>query len=87
MKRKKLGFIISLIWIGLIIGIVYLHTEVILKDKTTKQQDHEISVKYIQLFTGGLIVIWSILYLLKTEKKQISKKEDGNNLQGDQFNL
>lgn len=68
MKWWKVAGIISIIWVILIIATGMIHTNIILKNTLTPQQDEAISEVYGMICVGGLPLIWLISFLVKKNK-------------------
>ncbi len=58
----------SVLWAGLAIGALVVHTQVVLKGTLTEAQDDAISERYGQVCGGGLVLIWGIAYVLRKRK-------------------
>jgi hypothetical protein len=57
------GLILSAIWLGVLIVVGYVHTEVFLAGETTQAQDEAISEAYGIAAGFGLSVLWAICFL------------------------
>jgi len=52
------------IWVGLVVAVGYVHTDVFLAGQITPAQDRAISEKYGDLAGQGLGVVWVICFLV-----------------------
>jgi hypothetical protein len=68
MKWWKLPLILSVLWIAVVIGSGVVHTDIILKDKITKEQDSRISGVYGQICAFGLLVVWISFAIARKRK-------------------
>jgi uncharacterized membrane protein YciS (DUF1049 family) len=59
-----MALILSAAWFVLVVGIGYIHTEVILAGKTTDAQDAALSEMYGVVFGFGLPILWVLCFLL-----------------------
>jgi hypothetical protein len=56
------GLILSIIWLGIVIAVGYIHTEVFLAGAITQAQDEAISETYGIAAGIGLVVLWMICF-------------------------
>jgi hypothetical protein len=57
------GFVLSAIWLCVVMAVGYVHTEVFLSGEITQAQDEVISETYGIAAGFGLVVLWGICLL------------------------
>jgi hypothetical protein len=56
------GLIFSVIWLGVVVAVGYIHTEVFLVGQITPARDEAISEAYGMAAGFGLVVLWVICF-------------------------
>jgi len=57
------ALVFSLIWLGVVVAVGYLHTDVLLAGQITPALDKAISEAYGSVAASGLFVVWGICFL------------------------
>ena len=62
-KALIFSVVFSLIWVGVVVAVGYLHTDVFLAGQITAAQDEAISGAYGDVAGLGVVVVWVICFL------------------------
>src|SRR5215813_12113710 len=57
------ALIFSVIWLGVVVAVGYVHTDVFLAGQITQAQDEAISGAYGSVAASGLFAVWGICFL------------------------
>jgi hypothetical protein len=69
------ALIFSAMWLGVVVTVGYVHTDVFLAGQITQAQDEAISGAYGSVAASGLFAVWGICFLFFVLRRRTSASE------------